>query len=68
MKDETYGIRILEKYVSPLVKTETDLIGAAFQVVGFRDSFSKMNAEERNNMKECHFYRDPANDAWVYMP
>lgn len=68
MKDETYGMRILERYCTPVIKAETDLVGAAFQVAGFRESYSKMNAEERNNMRDCHFYRDPQVDAWVYMP
>ena len=68
MKAENWGLKILGQHLPVVQKEETDLIGAAFAVNGFRDSFSKMSVEERNKMRESRFYRDPHRDAWVYVP
>lgn len=67
MLPENYGLRLIQKYHPEAQPTETDLMGAEFQVVGFSLSYPKMTQEERNKMRESGFYRDPQCDSWVFV-
>jgi len=67
MKPENLGMRILQKYKADAVQIETDLMGAEFAVAGFRETYSKMDADERNKMRELRWMRDPQVDQWVFV-
>jgi len=68
MKPENFGLRILQKYQPDAQPVETDLMGAEFACGKFRETYAKMNAEERNKMRELRWMRDPQVDTWVFVP
>jgi hypothetical protein len=68
MRDELYGLKLIQKYAPTAAPQPTDLVSAEFCVIGFRSTYSQMTAEERNSMRERHWFRDPSVDAWVYNP
>ena len=68
MKDDNYGIKLIQKYEPTATPQPTDLVSAQFSCGSFRNTYGQMTAEERNSMRERHWYRDPSVDAWVYCP
>lgn len=68
MKDDTYGIKLIQRFQPTATPQPTDLVSAKFSIGSFRHSYSQMTAEERNTMRERHWYRDPNIDTWVYCP
>lgn len=67
MKPENLGLRILQKYKPDATTIDTDLMGAVFAVAGFRETYLKMSADERNKMRELRWMRDPDFDNWVFI-
>ncbi len=68
MRNDLYGLKVLARYIPNVEPQPTDLVSAEFCVIGFRDTYARMTREERNSMRERHWYRDPGKDAWVYCP
>lgn len=68
MKDDNYGVKLIQKYEPTATPQPTDLVSAQFSCGSFRNTYAQMTAEERNSMRERHWYRDPSVDAWVYCP
>lgn len=68
MRDEIYGVKLIQKYQPDAVAGSSDLVSAKFSCGSFRATFPKMNVEERNSMRERHWFRDPSVDTWVYCP
>lgn len=68
MRDELYGLKLIQKYEPNAEPAPSDLVSAEFCCGHFRATYAQMTPEERNTMRERHWHRDPNVDTWVYVP
>lgn len=70
MKPETYGLKLIKELQPDAVEAESDLMGAAFSIGDFRNTYGKMTPEQRNKMKELGWFQDPclSLNTWIFVP